>query len=72
MKMHEIKELPRAELEHRLKDLNEEYQNFRFQHATRQLDNPLRLRLVRRDIARVKTVLQEYKTGRRKPRQATV
>jgi ribosomal protein L29 len=32
----------------------------------------LRLRLVRRDIARVKTVLQEYKSGRRKPRQATV
>ncbi|MDZ7288837.1 MAG: 50S ribosomal protein L29 [candidate division KSB1 bacterium] len=68
MKMHEIKELPLPELEHRLKDLIEEYQNFRFQHTTRQLDNPLRLRYIRRDIARIKTVLHEYKTGRRKPR----
>jgi large subunit ribosomal protein L29 len=72
MKMHEIKELPLPELEHRLKDLMEEYQNFRFQHATRQLDNPLRLRHVRRDIARLKTVLNEYQMGKRKPRQATV
>jgi large subunit ribosomal protein L29 len=69
MKMYEIKELPPAELEQRLRDLMEEYQNFRFQHATRQLDNPLRLRFVRRDIARIKTVLQEYKTGRRTSRQ---
>jgi large subunit ribosomal protein L29 len=72
MKMHEIKELPPAELQHRLKDLMEEHQNFRFQHATRQLDNPLRLRLVRRQIARIKTVLQEYQSGRRKSRQVTV
>lgn len=70
--MHEIKELPANELERRLKDLMEEYQNFRFQHATRQLDNPLRLRHVRRNIARVKTVLKEYQTGKRKPRQAAV
>lgn len=72
MKMHEIKELPPAELEHRLKDLIEEFQNFRFQHATRQLDNPLRLRHVRREIARLKTVLNEYQTGKRKPRQTPV
>jgi large subunit ribosomal protein L29 len=72
MKMHEIKELPPAELEHRLKDLMEEFQNFRFQHATRQLDNPLRLRHVRREIARLKTVLNEYQTGKRKPRQTPV
>ena len=71
MKMHEIKELSVAELENRLRDLQEEYQNFRFQHATRQLDNPLRLRYVRRDIARVRTVLQEYHAGRRQPRATT-
>jgi large subunit ribosomal protein L29 len=70
MKMHEVTELTPAELEQRLRDLIEEYQNFRFQHATRQLDNPLRLRFIRRDIARIKTVLHEYKTGRRVPRQA--
>ncbi|MCG3157962.1 MAG: 50S ribosomal protein L29 [bacterium] len=71
MKRYELKELTPADLERRLKDLMEEYQNFRFQHATRQLDNPLRLRMIRRDIARLKTVLQEYRTGRRAPREAT-
>jgi len=72
MKIHELKELPPKELEHRLKDLMEEHQNFRFQHATRQLDNPLRLRYVRRDIARIKTLLKEYQIGKRQPRQAAV
>ncbi|MEK7727095.1 MAG: 50S ribosomal protein L29 [candidate division KSB1 bacterium] len=62
MRIKEIRELNEVELHHKLKDLQEEFQNFRFQHTTRQLDNPLRLRAVRRDIARVKTVLQE--TGR--------
>ena len=72
MKMHELKELPPTELEHRMKDLLEEHQNFRFQHATRQLDNPLRLRYVRRGIARIKTVLKEYQTGKREIRQKTL
>lgn len=71
MKIHELKELPLVELERRMKDLLEEHQNFRFQHATRQLDNPLRLRYVRRDIARIQTLLQEYASGKRQPRQAT-
>jgi large subunit ribosomal protein L29 len=69
MKIYEIKELSPAELEQRLRDLQEEYQNFRFQHATRQLDNPLRLRFIRRDIARIRTLLQEFKSGRRKQQQ---
>jgi large subunit ribosomal protein L29 len=59
MRIKEIRELNETELKHKLKDLQEEYQNFRFQHTTRQLDNPLRLRIVRRDIARIKTVLQQ-------------
>lgn len=59
MRIKEIRELNETELKHKLKDLQEEHQNFRFQHTTRQLDNPLRLRSVRRDIARVKTVLQQ-------------
>lgn len=66
MRMTEIKELNQAELENRLKDLEEEFQNFRFQHATRQLQDPLRLRYIRRDIARIKTVLNEYRRGIRK------
>lgn len=71
MKMHELRELPVVELERRMKDLLEEHQNFRFQHATRQLDNPLRLRYVRRDMARIQTLLQEYASGKRQARQAT-
>lgn len=47
------------ELQDKLKDSKEELFNLRFQMATGQLDNPLRLREVRRDIARVKTVLRE-------------
>ncbi len=69
MKIHELKELPLVELERRMKDLLEEHQNFRFQHATRQLDNPLRLRYVRRDIARIQTLLKEYASGKRQARQ---
>jgi len=72
MKMHDLKELPLVELERRMKDLLEEHQNFRFQHATRQLDNPLRLRYVRRDIARIRTLLKEYQSGKREMRQATL
>ncbi len=60
MKIKELRELNETELKHKLKDLQEEYQNFRFQHTTRQLDNPLRLRMVRRDIARIKTILQAF------------
>ena len=72
MKMHDLKELPLVELERRMKDLLEEHQNFRFQHATRQLDNPLRLRYVRRDIARIKTLLKEYQSGKRQSPKATL
>ena len=59
MKMWEINQLSKDELEQRLLDAYEEHQNLRFQHATKQLDNSMRLRSVRRDIARIKTVLRE-------------
>ena len=68
MKIEEILELTEKELKNKLEDLQEEMQNLRFQHATHQLDNPLRLRMMRRDIARIKTVLKEYELGIRKPR----
>jgi large subunit ribosomal protein L29 len=47
------------ELEYRLKELKEELFNLRFQHATGQLDNPMKLKETRRDIARVCTVITE-------------
>jgi large subunit ribosomal protein L29 len=58
--------LPEIEIRQRLEDSLEELQNLRFQHATHQLDNPLRIRTVRRDIARLKTVLHEIELGIRK------
>ncbi len=65
MKMWEINQLPRKDLEEKLMDALEEYQNLRFQHAMQQLDNPMRLREIRRDIARIKTVLREMDLGKR-------
>ncbi len=63
MKMDEIKQLPVEELKLRLEDTLEELGNLRFQHSTHQLDNPLRLRSLRRDVARIQTVLNEYASG---------
>ena len=56
MKAAEIRELSSAELDQKLSDLKSELFNLRFQHAINQLDNPLRLQVVRKDIARVKTI----------------
>ena len=58
MKASELRELSQAELEQKLAELKQELFNLRFQHAVNQLENPLRLKAVKRDIARVKTVLR--------------
>ena len=55
-----------GELEAKLKQLREEVFNLRFRNSMAQLDNPLRLREVRRDIARIHTVLHEHHKGIRK------
>ena len=59
MKATEMKKLSTAELETKLKDLKAELFNLRFQLAINQLDNPMRVSAVKKDIARVKTVLRE-------------
>jgi len=59
MKTSELRELSLEELEHKLEDLTQEFFNLRFQHATDQLENPMRLRQTKKDVARVKTVLRE-------------
>ena len=59
MKASEMKELSVAELNEKLSDLKAELFNLRFQHAINQLENPMRLSAVRKDIARVKTVLRQ-------------
>jgi large subunit ribosomal protein L29 len=61
MKARELRELSIDELFQKERDLKEELFNFRFQRATGQLENLTRLTQVKRDIARVKTVLRERK-----------
>ena len=59
MKATEIRELNMVELRDKLKELKDELFNLRFQLAVNQLDNPTRIKAVKKDIARVKTVMQE-------------
>ena len=59
MKATEIRELTMVELRDKLKELKDELFNLRFQLAVNQLDNPTRIKAVKKDIARVKTVMQE-------------
>ena len=59
MKATELREMTAVELNKQLKDLKAELFNLRFQHAINQLDNPLRIEAVKKDIARVMTVLAE-------------
>ena len=59
MKAAEIREMTTAELEAKLLELKEDLFMLRMQHATNQLDNPIKIQTVKRDIARVKTILRE-------------
>ncbi|GAB4336887.1 MAG: 50S ribosomal protein L29 [Calditrichia bacterium] len=71
MKPQELRELTVEELEQRLEDLVDEMGNLNIQKSTHQLANPSRIRLVRREIARIKTLMREYELGISKPRTAT-
>lgn len=57
--MEKIREMNEAELEKKLKDLKDELFNLRFQHAINQLDNPMRLKAVKKEIAIIKTIVRE-------------
>ena len=57
--IQKIRELNEVELEKRLADLKKELFNLRFQHAINQLDNPMRLKAVKKEIAIVKTIMRE-------------
>jgi large subunit ribosomal protein L29 len=58
----EIRELTAADIESRIRDLEEERFRLKFRNATEPLEDPLRLRVIRRDVARLKTVLKEKTT----------
>jgi large subunit ribosomal protein L29 len=59
MKAKELRQLSEGELLEKEKELGEELFNLRFQHATGQLENVMRIPQVKRDIARMKTILKE-------------
>ena len=63
LKAHELDELSNADLETRLRESKEELFNLRFQSATGQLESHGRLRTVKRDIARIYTVVRERELG---------
>ena len=59
MKASEIRDMTAQELENKLVDLKKELFALRFQHTVNQLDNPARLKAVKKDIARIKTIMRE-------------
>ena len=59
MKANELRDKTTAELEAQLTSLKKDLFFLRMQHATNQLDNPLKIQSVKKDIARVKTILRE-------------
>ena len=64
MKPQELKELSDDELRTKEKELADQLFKLRFQHTLGQLENPMKLRNIRREIARIKTVLDEKRRGK--------
>jgi large subunit ribosomal protein L29 len=67
VKAGKIRELAATELDKRAGEIREELFKLRFQHATGQLENPVRMRTLRRELARVLTVRQEQAVASAKP-----
>ena len=63
MRKSELTEMTVSELETKLQDNSESLQNFRFQKALQQLENPVQIKHVKKEIAQVKTLLKEYELG---------
>ncbi|MCH9023899.1 MAG: 50S ribosomal protein L29 [candidate division Zixibacteria bacterium] len=70
-KVPQLRELTRAELEQKRAELMDEKFNLRMQQSQRSLDNPLRLRQIRREVAQVMTILREDETNIRKLAETT-
>ncbi|HWR82454.1 MAG TPA: 50S ribosomal protein L29 [Candidatus Deferrimicrobium sp.] len=66
MKVRSLREMTKDELLHHKRDLLEEQFNLRMRRSLKALDNPLRLRQIRREIAKIMTVIGEDATGIRK------
>ena len=63
MRKSELTEMTVSELETKLQDNLESLQNFRFQKALQQLENPIEIKHIKKEIAQVKTLLKEYLLG---------
>ncbi|MCG8513107.1 MAG: 50S ribosomal protein L29 [Halanaerobiales bacterium] len=63
MRAEELRDFTDLELVQKCREFKEELFNLRFQHATAQLDNPMRIKEVKRDIARIKTIIRERELG---------
>ena len=70
MKMQEIKKLTEKEREEKISDLREEYFNLKFQLAMGKIENPGRLKYMRRDIARILTLTGRQAETEAKPAEA--
>ena len=65
MKASEVRKMSAKELESKLMELKKVLFQLRLQHATNQLDNPVRIAQVKRDIARVKTIIRQQELASR-------
>ena len=65
MKANEVRKMSGEELQTKLQDLKKDLFNLRLQHATNQLDNPIRIAEVKKDIARVKPIIREQQLAGR-------
>ena len=70
MKLEKVREMTETELTTELKKMKNELFNLRFQHVTGQLENPIKMRDVKKDIARVKTVMREKQIEAEKAQKA--
>jgi len=66
MKIQSLRDMTRDELLQKMHELKEEVFNLRMRQTLKELDNPLRLRTIRRDVARIETILTEDGIGIRK------
>lgn len=72
MKTTELRKMTAEDLGKELLELKEQLFKLRFQHATNQLENPMELKTVRREIARVKTILREMELAEEKKQEDKV
>jgi len=71
MKIEQIRDMTKDEILQKKAEIEEEVFNLRLQKSTKQLDNPLKLRTLRRDLSRINTALREDELGLRKLAQGS-